>query len=225
MQAAGRTMFAVMALLLVQACAVPPAPPPLIVQDGGGYRPKPSLRPMRGTWTGTFACLQGDQLLKLAVFDGRNGVEGFAEFGAPAWNPQAGAGLATIRGHVDPYTGTAVIEMADWIRRPPGYTAIVWDGAFQDDGIFAGRALGRECSFVSLRRDSVVDPASFLAAEADPNAFAGQLLAARDATAPRFAGLRPRRASQDTPVITTDIGGLACWLAGCTKSVSYPVRQ
>lgn len=225
MRAAGKAMFAVLALLLVQACAVPSSQPPLIVQDGGGYRPRPSLRPMRGTWTGTFACLQGDQLLNLAVFDGRNGVEGFAEFRAPAWNPQAGTGLATIRGHVDPYTGAAVIEMADWIRRPPGYTAIVWEGAFQSDGTFAGRALGRGCSYVSLRQDTFVDPASFIAAEADPNAFAGQLLAARDVTATGSSIVRPRTASSVAPATTVEVGGLACWLAGCVKGIFYPVRQ
>lgn len=109
---------------------------------------------LRGTWHGTYTCLQGNTALSLTVEPRKDGTLGaLFHFEAAPDNPAVPTGCFEMSGRVDPASGRLELRPLRWLRRPADYLMVGLDGRLSRNGqVLEGRVLGPGCTTFRVER-------------------------------------------------------------------------
>ena len=117
-----------------------------------GWAPFGEEIELHGTvWTGEYLCGQGlsDMTVTIERADGPR-FTALVEF---AHKPTKVEGAIRVSGSFDPASRRVVIVPGDWVRRPPGYEPVGFDGEILPDGnTFRGQIVHEACGGFALRR-------------------------------------------------------------------------
>jgi hypothetical protein len=106
-----------------------------------------------GTWTGTYACAQGETGLHLAVrASSGEGLAGTVSFYSVPSNPSVPSGSYTMTGFIDP--AGIFLYQDQWISQPPGWVMenIATNLPVDNGTVMTGEVVG--CSSLSLKKAS-----------------------------------------------------------------------
>jgi hypothetical protein len=111
-------------------------------------------------WKGTYTCAQGDTALILRIKNAdikphptdlgdAYRIEAVFDFN---FNNRSAAGAFYLSGNYYPESNVATFDPGQWIRRPPGYSAVGMDGKINNDGhSYEGKILFQGCKLFQLQ--------------------------------------------------------------------------